>query len=138
MRYGNSMTETQAPEAQPKVKIRKKIDPPSDSPLARLLTAYHQAKDEAAAVDERAEEYLSQAKNLIFEAGGKDVPDAFDIVADPHGGYPAYSFAYTPPGWSVDSKRMKADSPETYVEWAKPTKGFWSFREKQNHKGGRK
>jgi len=129
--------ETPVPAANPvlKQKRRRKVDPESDSKLALLLTMYARAKEESNAASELADEYQSQIKKAILEAAGDDVPDSFDIAADPMGGYPAFTFSYTEPSWVLDSKRMKAEAPETYVEYAKQTRGFWTFKQKTNYKG---
>lgn len=130
----------QAPVQQPKPVVRKKVDPASDSRLATLLTAHKEAKERAAAAAAEADELQSQitAEVLATVPEGGKVPDAFDIAADPHGGYPAYTYRYTPPGWGIDSKRMKSEDPEEYVKWAKRREGYWTFEAKRAGKQGRR
>lgn len=126
------MTAAPKPQRQPKV---SKIDPPSDSRLASLLTEYSRAKDEETAAKERAAELQSQIRATVLEDAGDDVPEKFEVAADPHGGYPGYTFYWTAEGWTCDTKRMKSEDPETWVKWAKKRDGFWTFKEKQLGRG---
>lgn len=134
------MTETQnledlSPEAQPKPKVRQKLDPASDSKLAALLTSFHEAKCRADAAAAEAEEYMSQITGMLSEVS--EGVDAFDIAADPHGGYPAFTYRWTPEGKGLDGARLKSDDPELWERYAKPRKGYWTFEKKRNGRGKR-
>lgn len=130
--------EPREPEVQVKSKRTRKVDPPSDSKLATLLTEYAKAKEQAEAYSKQAGELQSQIRQLLFDQAGDDVPDSFSIPADPHGGYPAFSMYYTPPSWSLDSKSLKSNDPETWVQYAKEKRGYWTFKERENGIGRRK
>lgn len=123
----------------PRERLRLKVDPESDSRLATLLTQYKSAKEREVAAKEEAAELQSQiVTELANQVEGDSIPDVFDIAADPMGGYPAYSYRYTPPGWGLDAKAMKAEDPETYVKYAKERQGYWTFEAKKTGQGRRR
>lgn len=129
----NDTPQPQVPEQQPKRRVRKKVDPHSGDRLALLLTEYHRAKTLAESAGAEAEEY----KSLIIaalEISADEETDVFDIAADPMGGYPAFTYRYTPEGWGVDTKRMASEEPETYVKFAKRRQGYWTFEAKKQGK----
>lgn len=123
----------EAPEPQPKSKVRQKLDPASDSKLAALLTSFHEAKKRAESADAEADEYLSQIKSML--ATVSDGVDAFDIAADPHGGYPAFTYRYTPAGKTLDGAKLKSENPDTWESFAKERKGYWTFEAKKSGRG---
>lgn len=120
--------------------VRTKVDPASDSRLASLLTSYKEAKERESAAKAEASELqshiVSELASQIPE--GQNVPDAFDISADPMGGYPAFTYRYTPPGLGLDSDKMKSEDPATYVKYLKERRGYWTFEAKKTGQGRRR
>lgn len=130
------MTETDSKTSAKRQPVRQKLDPASDSKLAMLLTSFHEAKCRADAAAAEAEEYMSQITGMLSEVS--EGVDAFDIAADPHGGYPAFTYRWTPEGKGLDGQRLKSDDPELWERYAKPRKGYWTFEKKRNGRGGRR
>lgn len=110
-------------------KRRVKVEPEPEGTLEQLLVAGKRFKDEAALATEQADDLKNQIKAwLLGLFPGGDYPDAFDIPADPHGRYPAYSMTLQE-GWRLDTEAMKDQAPDVYVKFAKRSKPTWTFRE---------
>lgn len=125
-----------APQAQPKVKKRKKLEVTDGSKLAFMMTRL----PELEARKREAEEELAEAKAAIqAEVAAtvetpEDLPDVFDIPASPHGSWPAYTMAAREGAWRVDTEAMKAQAPEEYVRWAKKGAPYWELRKVQRNR----
>lgn len=112
-------------------KKRLKVDNREDlSPrLVAALTLLDDLKAEEAAAKERAKDARRAIEaELQALSDPEDMPDAYDIPADPHGAWPAYTMVWHRPGWKIDEQRMQEEAPELYVEYAKPTNGYWEVR----------
>jgi hypothetical protein len=122
--------------AQPKVKKRQKVEPEEGSDLSRLFYEL----PELEAQKKEAEEKLAAHKRKIQQEISKsvaspgDMPDQFDIPADPHGGYPAYTLAAREGAWRVDTEALKSEDPETYVKWAKRGQPYWELKRKTTNR----
>ena len=114
---------------QPKIKKRQKLEPAEGSLLSMLFTQLPEL--EAAKKD--AEEKLTAHKKKIQQEIAKgienpeDLPDQFDIPADPYGSYPAYYLAAREGAWRLDSEAMKNQEPDTYKKWAKRGQPYWEL-----------
>jgi hypothetical protein len=126
-----------SPEPVQRPRTRRKVDPESDSRLAALLTSYREAKERESAAKAEAAELQSHIVSELASVAGDDVPDVFDISADPMGGYPAFTYRYTPPGLGLDSEKMKSEDPVTYVKFLKERRGYWTFEAKKTGRGRR-
>ena len=128
------MTAVPAQPAPPKKRL--KVEPEPGGQLEQFLVAFKQGKDEADVAAEKSEEFKAAIKNWLLSLfpDGEGLPDAFDITADPHGRYPAFTMTLKG-GFRLDTERMKAESPETYVAFAKPVTPSWELRESS---GGRR
>jgi hypothetical protein len=114
---------------QPKPKKRIKVEPEPEGKLEQLLVENKRARDEADIAGERADDLKGQIKAWLLDLfSGEDVPDAFDIPADAHGRYPAYSLTRQE-GFRLDTEAMKNQAPEVYVRFAKKQQPSWTFRE---------
>lgn len=131
---------SQEPAPQPKVKRRLKIEPEQQGQLEQLLIRYHQAAGAASVAKEQADDLKSQIKGWLLSLypDGEGLPDAFDVTADPHGRYPGYAMTLKS-GFRLDIERMKEESPETYVTYARKTAPTWELREANagGHRGRR-
>jgi hypothetical protein len=123
-----------APPVPQPARKRAKIEPESGGKLEQLLISNKKADDAESVAKEAHEELKAAIKAWLLSVfpDPADLPDAFDITADPHGRYPAYTMTLKG-GWRVDSKTMAAEDPETYQRWLKPVKASWELRE---NKGG--
>lgn len=118
-----------AAQAQPKIKVRKKLEPEEGSQLSLL---FHQLPALEAA-KKQAEEDLATHKRKIQQEVARgitdpnDMPDVFQIPADPHGGYPGYTLAARDGAWRLDSEAMKSEDPGTWQKWAKQGRPYWEL-----------
>jgi hypothetical protein len=121
---------------QPRIKKRRKVDPDPGSDLSLLFTQL----PELEARKREAEETLSAHKKKIQQAIARlvedpeNMPDVFDIAADPYGGYPAYTLSAREGAWRVDTEAMKNQAPETYVKWAKRGEPYWELKKKSTNR----
>ncbi len=112
-------------------KKRLKVEPESGSRLRELLAVERRFHEEAKEAEARHDEVRQAIRaELQRLADPEDMPGAFDVPADPRGEYPAYSLTYHEPGWKLDEKAMKEKNPVLYVQWAKPTRGYWELRKR--------
>jgi hypothetical protein len=111
-------------------KKRVKVEPIPEGKLEQLLIANKRAKDAADIAGEEASVTKSEIKAWLLDLfpDGKR-PDAFDIPADAHGRYPAYSMTLKE-GFRLDTTAMKAEDPELYVRYAKKSAPVWELRER--------
>jgi hypothetical protein len=117
------------PVPQPKVRSRIKVEPVPEGMLEQLLIENRRARDEADIAGERADDLKSQIKALLLDLlPAEQLPDAFDIPADAHGRFPAYSLTRQE-GFRLDTEAMKNQAPELYVRFAKKQNPSWTFRE---------
>lgn len=89
--------------------------------LEQLHAAYASAKSEAAAAAEALKTVTDAIKLELTQA----VPDApsIDLVGE---GLPPLRLTYVE-SWRVDSRKLKAEDPETYVRYAKKS-GSWTLK----------
>jgi hypothetical protein len=123
------------PVPQPKAKVRAKVEPEEGGQLEQFLIANKKAYDDATVANEAADEYKSKIKAWLlslYENAPDDMPDAFDIAADPHGRYPGYTMTLKG-GMRVDTEALKEAG--YYERFAKPTRPSWDLRESS---GGRR
>lgn len=114
---------------QPKIKKRQKLEPTPGSRLALLFTQL----PELEAAKKEAEDELAAHKKAIQQEIAKgitdpeDMPDQFDVPADPYGSYPAYTLAARQGAWRLNAEAMKNEDPETYIKWAVQGKPYWEL-----------
>lgn len=114
---------------QPKIKVRRKLEPEEGSQLSLLFAQL----PELEARKKDAEEALTAHKKKIQQAiaatieNPEDLPDQFDIPADPFGSYPAYTLAARQGAWRLDAEAMKNQEPDTYKRWAKQGQPYWEL-----------
>jgi hypothetical protein len=113
---------------QPEPRKRAKIDPVEGGRLEQLLIVNKQAHDAAAEADEREEEYKAAIKAWLLSLypDPAELPGAFDIAADPHGRYPAYTMTLKA-GSHMDVRAMERDG--VYDTYSVPSKPGWELRE---------
>lgn len=99
----------------------QQVAPAPDSRLAQLHAAYPDAK---AAADDAAEK-LAAIKDGIKAELAAAVPEGSTRIAltGEHG--PALQLVYSE-RWSVDSRKLKREDPETYVRYARMS-GAWTL-----------
>lgn len=119
----------QAATAQPKIKVRKKLEPAEGSSLSLLFT---QLPELEAAKKDAEEKLAAHKKRIQQEIAGSiedpsQLPDVFDIPADPFGSYPAYTLAARKGAWRLNAEAMKSEDPETYVKWAVQGEPYWEL-----------
>lgn len=128
------MTEPPLPSStvavpQPKTKKRMKLEPAEGSELSLL---FHQLP-ELEAQKRQAEAELTACKKKIQQEIARgitdvnDMPDQFDIPADPFGGYPAYTLAARQGALRLNAEAMKAEDPATYDKWAVRGDPYWEL-----------
>lgn len=142
------MTTTPAPAEQPQEsslvaqpyrpvkKVRLKVEVPEGSKLSCLMALLprHEAEKKA------AEDQLSETKKAIQAEVVKtiedpeDLPDVFDLPADPYGAHGAYTLSAREGAWSLDTELMKSTEPETYVKFARKGRPFWELRRVQRNR----
>jgi hypothetical protein len=125
-----------APEPS-KPKKRLKVEPEPGGRLEQFLIANKKAHDAASEAGEQESEAKAAIKAFLlslFDGREAELPDAFDVAADPHGRYPGYTMSLKG-GWRLDTTRFKEDKPETYVEYAVPVKPSWELREAAQGQG---
>lgn len=129
---------TQEVPAPPPAKVRLKVEPEEGGQLEQLLIANKKAHDDATEAGEREGEAKAAIKAWLLSLfpDGAGLPDSFDIVADPHGRYPAYTMTLKGVGsFRLDTELLKTQAPEQYVRFAKPVTPTWELREST---GGRR
>jgi len=121
--------------AQPKIKKRLKLEPEPNSQLSLL---FHQLPELEAAKKEAEEKLAAHKKKIQQEIARsienpEDLPDQFDIPADPFGGYPAYTLAARDGALRLNAEAMKAQDRATYDKWAVRGQPYWELaRVKKN------
>lgn len=129
-------TATTPTEPQPPVKKRSKLEIAEGSRLSALMAQLPEM--EAAKSD--AETRLREHKKAIqAEIAGtiknpKDLPDVFDIPADPYGAHPAYTMSARQGAWRLDTEAMKNQEPATYVKWAVRGDPYWELKRCQRNR----
>jgi hypothetical protein len=124
------------PKAQPPVKVRKRFEPEPGSRLAALFMQLPQLEAEK----KESAEKLDACKKAIQQeiaatiTDASDMPDQFDIPADPYGGWPAYTLAAREGAWGLDTEAMKTQEPETYVKFARRGRPYWDLRRVQKNR----
>ena len=125
-------------QPQPAPKTRFKVEPIPGGQLEQFLIENKKAHDAAEAAKEAEEGYKLAVKNWLLSlfppnldgTPNDGLPDAFDIAADPHGRYPAYTMTLK----GVDSKRLdteriKIEREDIYAFYSKPVTPSWELRE---------
>jgi hypothetical protein len=56
-----------------------------------------------------------------------DMPDQFDIPADPFGSYPAYTLAAREGALRLNAEAMKEQDRQTYDKWAVRGQPYWEL-----------
>lgn len=122
---------------QPRPKKRLKVEPEPGGRLEQLLVENKRAHDEQEAAGEREDEYKQAVKNWLtgLFPDGAGLPDAFDITADPHGRYPAYTMTLKG-GKRFNAKAFRADAgDDVYERYEVGITPSWELRESE--RGGR-
>lgn len=97
------------------------VDSGSDERLAQLHSLY---ADLRAKSDAAAKELKVVTDAIKVELTSRDAEARRFTLVGEHG--PALALTYST-RWTLDSKRMKAEHPELYVQFAKQS-GSWSLR----------
>lgn len=120
----------------PRIKRRHKLEPEEGSRLSMLMTqlpALEAAKAEA-------ESKLKEHKKAIQLEIGKTVsdpdnmPDVFDIPADPYGGYPAYTLSAREGAWRLNSEALKTQEPGTYERYLEQGQPYWELKRRDRNR----
>lgn len=112
------MTQTEhAPIPQPPAVLKTR----RGSRLAALLDAYPGLK---AAADEAATQLRAVTDGIKLEASQQAEGQANVTIVPPGGSEAPTLLLDYRERWSVDSRRLKAEDPETYVRYAKKS-GAW-------------
>jgi hypothetical protein len=125
------------PVPQPVPKKRLKVEPEPGGQLEQFLVANKLAHDEADSWNEREAEFKQAVKSWLLSLypDPADLPDGFDIPADAHGRYPAYSMTLKK-GRRFDAKLyLAAAGEEAYGQYVVDTTPTWELRESTQGKG---
>lgn len=114
------MTEN-APEQAPVPTPVPQVKPRSNSELAQLHALYADAKSRAASAAEDLKTITDAIKLKLSESS----PGAAKVDLIPANGVdaPALRLNYVE-SWRVDARKLKAENPEVYVQYAKKS-GSW-------------
>lgn len=113
-------------------RVRKKVEPEPGSRLHGLLSLEADLSREEAAAKSRLKEVRDGIRaELQREFDPDQMPDVIEVPADARGAFGRYSLTWYPPGWVIDSERMKSEDPQAYVNWVKPRKGYWKLEGKE-------
>lgn len=125
-------------QPQPVPRTRLKVEPVPGGQLEQYLIENKKSHDAAEAAKEAEDGYKLAVKNwllALFPAGPDgtphpDLPGAFDIAADPHGRYPAYTMTLKgTDSRRLDTERIKAERGDIYEFYSKPVTPSWELRE---------
>lgn len=105
------------------------VEPPAESRLAQLHSAYEGAKAQADAAA-AALKAITDAIKLELSQAAPEVARV-DLRTP---GAPPLRLTYSE-SWRVDARKLKADDPETYVRYAKKS-GSWTLRAVGGPDGG--
>lgn len=83
------------------------------NPLYQVRAEYAVAKDASAAAEERLKTAKSKLQQALSEAANGAYRSELRVP-----GFKPMTLVYTEP-WTVDTKRLKAEQPAVYVEFAK-------------------
>ncbi|MEP7738563.1 hypothetical protein ABKW28_12975 [Nocardioides sp. 31GB23] len=108
---------SQAPEPQPVL-----VQPDPESRLAQLHAAYPEAKAAADEANARLKDITDGIKTELFNAAPEG-ERKIELHSD--GGRPLRLVHSE--SWRVDTARLKKESPETYVRYAKKSES-WSLK----------
>lgn len=118
-------------------KRRVKVEPEEGGQLEQYLIVNTRAAAMAKEAGEAAEEYRAAVKNWLLAlfpplpdgSPNPGLPDAFDITADPHGRYPAYTMILKE-GSHLDREAMKRDGVYDGIHsaYSVPNKASWELR----------
>jgi hypothetical protein len=135
------------PVPQPKVRKRLKIEPVEGGQLEQFLIVNTRAADAAKEAGEEADTYKLAVKTWLLSlfpplpdgTPNPGMPDAFDIAADPHGRYPAYTMTLKE-GSHLDQEAMKRDGvyDDIYSAYSVPNKSSWELRPSAQGRGRRR
>lgn len=122
--------------SQPKIKVRRKVEPAEGSRLSALMAELPRLEAEKADSEQKLKEHKKkvQAEIAAVLLDGEEVPDVFDIPADPYGSHPAYTLSAREGAWRIDTEAMKTQDPGTYVKWAKKGDDYWELRRVQKNR----
>jgi hypothetical protein len=122
---------------QPKIKKRLKLEPADDSRLSMLMSQLPELEVQKREAEEKLAEHkkaIQQEIAAFVVANGLDMPDVFDIPADPYGAHPAYTLSSREGAWRLNTEAMKAEDPETYVKWAVKGNPYWELKKVQKNR----
>lgn len=122
---------------QPKVKKRLKLEPEENSRLSMLMSQLPEMevqKREAAEKLEAHKKAIQQEIAAFVVAQSLEMPDVFDLPADPYGAHPAYTLSAREGAWRIDTEALKSQEPETYVKWAKKGNPYWELKRVQKNR----
>lgn len=117
------------PQPQPKPRVHQRLEPEPGSDLSLLFTQLPVLE----AAKAEAEAALKAHKKKIQAEIGKTVtdpsqmPDVFNIPADPYGGYPAYTLSARAGQKRLNAEAMKAQDPDTYEKWVVQGEPYWEL-----------
>lgn len=109
-----------------------KVEPEPGGQLEQFLVSNKRAHDDSAEAREREDQYKLAIKKFLLDLfpDASDLPDSFDIAADPHGRYPAYTMTLKGVGsWRLNTDALKESEPAKYVQYAVPVTPSWELRE---------
>lgn len=120
---------------------RLTVQPEEGGQLEQFLVANTEAAALAAEAGADADEYKLSIKTWVLGVASllpDGLPDAFDIPADPHGRYPAYTMTLKG-GYHLDKEAMIRDGHGELVERYKvPNKESWELRPSTGAPGRRR
>jgi len=120
-----------APEPQPKPRVKFKIEPEPGGQLEQLLIVNKQAYDRKGEADDIEEETKAAVKGFLLGLfpDGKGLPDTFEIPADAHGRYPAYTLSIKK-GKRFDTKKFRTVAgDDLYEQFEVEITPSWELRE---------
>jgi hypothetical protein len=135
------------PQPQPAPKNRLKVEPESGGQLEQFLIENKKAHDAEVSAREDEAAYKLSVKTWLLSlfppsldgTPNPDLPDAFDIAADPHGRYPAYTMTLKgKDSFRLDTEVLKAQAPEVYEHFSVPVTPAWELRESTQGRGRRR
>ena len=122
---------------QPKIKKRLKLEPEENSRLSMLMARLPELEVQKRDAEEKLAAHKKAIQQEIAEfvvANNLDMPDVFDLPADPYGAHPAYTLSSREGAWRLNTEAMKAEDPETYVKWAVKGDPYWELKRVQKNR----
>lgn len=123
-------------EPQPPVKKRSKLEITEGSRLSMLMAQLPELEASKSDAETRLREHKKaiQAEIAATVDDPNELPDVFDIPADPYGAHPAYTMSARQGAWRLDAEAMKNQEPTTYVKWAVRGDPYWELKRVQRNR----